>query len=133
MPSFGCELAGFSVHFYAILTSRYINTRINVAKTDLILLYVYCSFGLNADSFRSNESDDEYDDETSPSGQDETYGADAVLAWAEVCLFIFNSVRILNLVVVEKIEETSEVEVVFRDKCYTSSHDLIEFSCHYHY
>ncbi|KAG0611477.1 hypothetical protein M758_7G143900 [Ceratodon purpureus] len=41
------------------------------------------SFGLNADSLRSNDSDDEYDDETSPSGQEEAYGADAVLAWAE--------------------------------------------------
>uniref|UniRef100_A0A7I4AZ48 UDENN domain-containing protein n=1 Tax=Physcomitrium patens TaxID=3218 RepID=A0A7I4AZ48_PHYPA len=41
------------------------------------------SYGLNADSLRSNDSDDEYDDETSPSGQEYTFGAEAVLAWAE--------------------------------------------------
>lgn len=39
--------------------------------------------GFNADSLRSNDSDDEHDDETSPSGQEDNYGAKAVLDWAE--------------------------------------------------
>ncbi|KAG0558563.1 hypothetical protein KC19_10G038000 [Ceratodon purpureus] len=39
--------------------------------------------GFNADSLRSNDSDDEHDDETSPSGQEDDYGAKAVLDWAE--------------------------------------------------
>lgn len=36
------------------------------------------------DSLRSNDSDDEGDDDTSPSGQEKDYGAEAVLRWAEV-------------------------------------------------
>lgn len=41
------------------------------------------SYGLNADSLRSNDSDDEYDDDASASGQEDIFGGEAVLAWAE--------------------------------------------------
>lgn len=52
--------------------------------TNLNLSFVFFSGGFNVDSLRSNDSDDECDDETSPSGQEKDYGAEAVLRWAEV-------------------------------------------------
>jgi len=41
------------------------------------------SGGFNVESLRSNDSDDEGDDDTSPSGQEKDYRAEAVLRWAE--------------------------------------------------
>lgn len=47
--------------------------------------------GFNENSLRSNDSDEDYDNEASPSGQEDTYGAEAVLAWAEVCAIIWST------------------------------------------
>ena len=58
-------------------------------QTNLNCSYVIFDSGFNADSLRSNDSDDEHDDETSPSGQEDDYGAKAVLDWAEVCVLTY--------------------------------------------
>lgn len=50
-----------------------------------IVAICHNSYSYNENSLRSNDSDDEYDDEASASGQEDAYGANAVLAWAEVC------------------------------------------------
>lgn len=53
-----------------------------------IVAICHNSYSYNENSLRSNDSDDEYDDEASASGQEDAYGANAVLAWAEVCYIL---------------------------------------------
>lgn len=80
-------LASFNICLYGRRNSFMKCTGGEKDTTDLIWSYIYCSYGLNADSLRSNDSDDEYDDDASASGQEDIFGGEAVLAWAEVCVF----------------------------------------------
>lgn len=63
-----------------------------------IVAICHNSYSYNENSLRSNDSDDEYDDEASASGQEDAYGANAVLAWAEVCNILpcFQSLFLAN-------------------------------------